>query len=87
MFDRAMAQEIDRHRRRYEAARDAFDAVKDKPNYPLHNEARMAFEVLRGTNPDHSAAYAELERAIRKADKEYHEEVARLGQEHGVRAR
>ncbi|MBV8771787.1 MAG: hypothetical protein JO166_05585 [Deltaproteobacteria bacterium] len=44
----------------------------------------MAFEVLRGTNPDHSAAYAELERAIRKANKEYHEEVARLGQEHGV---
>jgi len=51
VLHRAMAREIDRHRQRYEEAREAFDAVKDNPNHPSHNEAREAFEVLRGPGP------------------------------------
>jgi phage shock protein A len=83
-FNKRIAEAIAAHTSRYEAAREAFDAVKSDPDHPSHGEAYATFDSIRGTRLDHREARDELDAAIRKADREYRAEVARLGQEHGV---
>jgi hypothetical protein len=72
------------HAARYLAARDAYDVTKADADAPGHDEAKRAFNEAANRPPDFAPAYAQLGRAIWRADTAFHEAVDKLGREHGI---
>jgi hypothetical protein len=70
----------------YKAASEAWDAVKSNPNDPEHDEAWVALEQAKAP-ANHGPARRALDVALRKADQNYHAELAELGRTHGVSVR
>jgi len=70
----------------YNAASEAWDAVKRNPNLPEYDEALVAFEQAKAP-ANHGPARRALDAALRQADQNYHAELAELGRAHGVSVR
>jgi len=75
-----------RHAAEYERASAGWDAVKSNPSAKGNDVAWGAFQDAK-LPADHTQGRAELDRAIKATDAAFHEEVTRLGQEHGVTVR
>jgi hypothetical protein len=83
VFDRAIVAQQSAQLARYRAASEAWEALKSDRDAEGYEEARQAFQAAKEP-ANHEAAYDELERAVRKADRAYHAEVRKIAAEHGV---
>jgi hypothetical protein len=92
-FDRRVAAEKGAAVERHRIANEQFDALKlevsqveGEPGAELWQRYYAARGELNlsGVPVDHREAHDELDAAIQRADREFHDEVARLGAKHGV---
>ena len=83
VFDRAVVAEQSARLARYRAASEVWEAVKGDRDAKGYEKARQAFEAAKEP-ANHEAAYEELERAVREADRAYHADVRKIAAEHGV---
>jgi hypothetical protein len=76
---------LDEWTAKVQAVRAKWDQLRSDPSDPDHDAAKDAFDRLQQAGgPNYGPAYAQRDRAVQAADREYQTTVAALRAKHGV---